>query len=125
VISTLAPPSINRSRSESGLNAEKMTPCGAPIRAQACIATTASGIIGRLDSHTIAFLHTKIFKGIAQFAYVLMQLRVREPDGFFVHRLRLPDQRSVIAAALLNVAIEAVVREIDLAADKPFCRPAA
>ena len=44
---TLAPVSWIRPASESLLNPPKTTLCGAPIRAQASIATAASGIIGR------------------------------------------------------------------------------
>ena len=47
VMTTFAPQSFIRSLSASALNPLKTTLWGAPIRAQASIAVTASGIIGR------------------------------------------------------------------------------
>ncbi len=47
VITTLALESNRRSRKASALNPPNTTPCTAPIRAQANIATAASGIMGR------------------------------------------------------------------------------
>ena len=46
VITTLHSASLMRSMSESGLNPPNTTECGAPMRAQASIATGSSGIIG-------------------------------------------------------------------------------
>ncbi len=47
VIMAVQPQSSTRSRTESGEKPPKMTVCGAPIRAQASIATAISGIIPR------------------------------------------------------------------------------
>ena len=47
VISTFAPASTSRSRSASEEKPPNTTECTAPIRAQASIATAASGTIGR------------------------------------------------------------------------------
>uniref|UniRef100_A0A6J5ZM70 Unannotated protein n=1 Tax=freshwater metagenome TaxID=449393 RepID=A0A6J5ZM70_9ZZZZ len=47
VISAFACENSIRSRTESTLKPPKTTLCGAPMRAQASIATTTSGIIGR------------------------------------------------------------------------------
>ena len=47
VMTTLASASAMRVRSASAENPPKTTECGAPMRAQASIAATASGIIGR------------------------------------------------------------------------------
>ena len=47
VISALAWDTSIRSRTEVGAKPPKTTVCGAPIRAQASMATTTSGIIGR------------------------------------------------------------------------------
>ena len=47
VISTLASASLIRSRSDCAENPAKTTLWGAPIRAQASIATGSSGIMGR------------------------------------------------------------------------------
>ena len=47
VMMTLASQSATRLASASAENPPKTTVCGAPIRAQASIATTVSGIIGR------------------------------------------------------------------------------
>ena len=47
VISALASENSIRSLTESGEKPPKTTLCGAPMRAQASIATTTSGIIGR------------------------------------------------------------------------------
>ena len=47
VISALARETSIRSLTASGANPPKTTLCGAPMRAQASIATTTSGIIGR------------------------------------------------------------------------------
>ena len=46
-MSSFACASLMRSASESGLNPPNTTEWTAPMRAQASIATTASGIIGR------------------------------------------------------------------------------
>ena len=47
VISTVASASFMRSRTASALNPPNTTECGAPMRAQASIATGSSGIMGR------------------------------------------------------------------------------
>jgi len=47
VISALAPDTASRSATAFGANPPNTTVCGAPIRAQASMATTTSGIIGR------------------------------------------------------------------------------
>ena len=47
VISALASENSMRSLTDSGEKPPKTTLCGAPMRAQASIATTTSGIIGR------------------------------------------------------------------------------
>ena len=47
VIMAVTPQSSTRSRTESGEKPPKITVCGAPMRAQASIATTISGIIPR------------------------------------------------------------------------------
>ena len=47
VISAFADDTSSRSRTADGENPPKTTLCGAPILAQASIATTTSGIIGR------------------------------------------------------------------------------
>jgi hypothetical protein len=47
VISALASEAAIRSMTDSGAQPPKTTLCGAPMRAQASIATTTSGIIGR------------------------------------------------------------------------------
>ena len=47
VISAFASANSIRSRTDSALKPPKTTLCGAPIRAQASIATATSGIIGR------------------------------------------------------------------------------
>ena len=47
VISALARENSMRSLTDSALKPPKTTLCGAPMRAQASIATTTSGIIGR------------------------------------------------------------------------------
>ena len=47
VISALASETSMRSRTDSAEKPPKTTLCGAPMRAQASIATTTSGIIGR------------------------------------------------------------------------------
>ena len=46
-ISALARETSSRSRTAVGAKPPKTTVCGAPIRAQASMATTTSGIIGR------------------------------------------------------------------------------
>ena len=46
-MTSLAPKSATRLASESAENPPNTTVCGAPTRAQASMATTASGIIGR------------------------------------------------------------------------------
>jgi len=47
VMSAFAPDTLSRSATEPGAKPPKTTLCGAPILAQASIATTTSGIIGR------------------------------------------------------------------------------
>jgi hypothetical protein len=47
VISARADDTSSRSRTADGANPPNITVCGAPIRAQASMATTTSGIIGR------------------------------------------------------------------------------
>ncbi len=67
VISALASENSIRSLTESGEKPPKTTLCGAPIRAQASIATTTSGIIGRKIPTMSPFSIPRSFSALASF----------------------------------------------------------
>ncbi len=67
VMSALASENSMRSLTESAEKPPKTTLCGAPMRAQASIATTTSGIIGRKIPTTSPFSTPWSFSALANF----------------------------------------------------------
>ena len=111
-------------RSTSALeeNPPKTIVCGAPMRAQASMATGKLGRHAHVDGDSVAFLHAKPFQNVGELLHFAMQLLVGQDTDFA--GLALPNDCGFILAPGGDVAIEAVVGEVDLAADKPF-RPRA
>ena len=66
VISALAWDTSIRSRTESGAKPPNTTLCGAPIRAQASIATTTSGIIGSTIPTTSPLADAELVQPVGQ-----------------------------------------------------------
>ena len=90
---------------------------GKPPRAQASIATTASGIIGRIDRDAVAgFQSLRAQGGHARFD-LRMQLAI-SPRGDFAG-LAFPEQRDLLRLRL-EMTIEAVRRDVELAAHEPL-----
>ena len=66
VMSALASENSIRSLTDSGEKPPKTTLCGAPMRAQASIATTTSGIMGRKIPTTSPFSMPLSFRALAK-----------------------------------------------------------
>ena len=79
---------------------------------------------GELGSHAhvncdpVAFFHAERFQNVGELLHLAMELLIREHADFA--GLTFPDEGSLVLAPGLSVTVEAVVREIDVAADKPF-----
>ena len=81
-----------------------------------------NGELGRhahVDGDAVAFLDAEPFQDIGELLYFGMQLLIRERANFA--GFALPDDGSFILAVRRNVAVETVIRKIDLAADEPLC----
>ena len=96
----------------------KTTLCGAPMRAQASIATTTSGIIGRKIPTTSPLLDPAVLERVGEALDVAVQVGVR--DVALLALLAAPVEGDAVAVAGLDVAVDAVVGDVELAADEPL-----
>ena len=118
VISTRTPCRSRRPASESAEKPPKTTVCGAPSRAQASIATGSSGPCP-CRCRPACPLHPERSRPLAErttsrwsSAYVMSR---RSSLG-----LALPVVGDLVAEAGLDVAVHAVVRDVELAAQEPL-----
>ena len=91
---------------------------GAPMRAQASMATATSGIIGRKIPTTSPGLHAAVLQHVGQALHVAQQLGVGHIA--LLALLAAPVEGDPVAPAGLHVAVEAVVRGVQLAAGEPL-----
>ena len=79
------------------------------------------GQLGRhphVDGNPVALSDAERFQDVGELLHFAMQLLVGEGADFA--GLALPDQRGLVLAEGLHVAVETVVGKIELAADKPL-----
>ena len=79
------------------------------------------GKLGRhahVDGNAIAFLHAHRFEDVGELLHFLPELLVG--IGANLSRFTFPDERGFVLAPGLHVAVEAVIRKIDLSARKPL-----
>ena len=107
-----------RACSAPGENPPNTTLCVAPSRAQASIANTASGIIGSWIATRSPACTPSSVSALAALHTSLLQLGVG--DGAGVARLALPVERDLVAVPVLDVPVDAVVGDVQLAADEPL-----
>ena len=72
-----------------------------------------------INSDAIAFFDPQFFHGVGELTNLMVQLGVGE--GTRVTGFPFPDEGGFIFAPSFQVAIEAVMGNVDLAVDKPFC----
>ena len=118
VMSALASENSIRSLTDSAEKPPKTTLWIAPMRAQASIATTTSGIIGRKIPTTSPAPMPRSFSALANRCTSRVQVGVG--DVALLALLAAPVERDAVAVAGLDVAVEAVVRGVELAADEPL-----
>ena len=117
VMSAFACDTSIRSRTESGAKPPKTTLCGAPIRAQASIATTTSGIIGMKIPTTSPLPHAEVLQPVGQALHVAMQVRVG--DVAFLALLAAPVVGDALAEPGLDVAVQTVVGHVERPVGEP------
>src|SRR5580692_161612 len=71
-----------------------------------------------VDGDAVTLLDSERLQGIGELLYFAMQLLIGQRAHFA--GLALPDERCLVLAPALNVTVETVVRQINLAADKPL-----
>ena len=71
-----------------------------------------------VDAHAVAALHAEALQHIGELAHLVEQVGVG--DGAGVAGLALPPVGHLVAAAGLDVAVEAVVRHVERAAQEPL-----
>src|SRR5204862_3818943 len=71
-----------------------------------------------IDRHAIAAFHAELLQDVRELLDVDVQVPVGERAA--IAGLALPDQRRFVAARRVDVPVEAVVRDVELAAKKPF-----
>ena len=118
VITTLHSASLMRSMSESGLKPPNTTEWGAPMRAQASIATGQLGDHRHVDADAVALGHAEPLQHVGEPLHVGEEVGVGDRAG--VARLALPVVRDLVAAAGGDVAVDGVVADVELAADEPL-----
>ncbi len=94
------------------------------MRAQASMAMAASGTIGQIDEDPVAALDAVALEHIGEAADLAMKLLVGE-RAFFARlagggRFPLPDQRGFVGAWGVQMPVETIVADIELAADEPL-----
>ncbi len=118
VISSLAWASSMRAFSALGEKPPNTTLCVAPRRAQASMATTASGIIGSWMATRSPVRTPELGQRVGGPADLAPQVGVG--DGAAVAGLALPVDRDLIAVARLDMAVDAVGGHVERAADEPL-----
>ena len=110
VTSSFAPVDSSRSPSASAENPPNTTTCGAPMRAQASIATGELGHHAHVDADDVALADPQLAQRVREPAHVGEQ--VGEGDRAVVLALRLGDEvvGDLVAPTGLDVAVEAVDR---------------
>ena len=79
------------------------------------------GQLGRhahVDGDAVAFLDAERLEGVGEFLHFGVQFGVGEAANFA--GLAFPDDRGLVGALAEGVAVDAVVAEVDLAADEPL-----
>ncbi len=71
-----------------------------------------------VDGNTVAFADAEVFQNVRELLHRSPELLVGE--GPNLARFALPNQRSLVLARSLNMAIEAVIGKIELAANEPL-----
>ena len=72
-----------------------------------------------VDGNPVALLDSERFQDVGELLHFAMKLLISEGANF--SRLALPNQCRFVFAGGLHMAVETVVRDIELAAGKPFC----
>ena len=119
VISSLASASAIRARSALAVKPPNTTVCMIPSRAQASIAIDGFGDQRHVDGDAVTGDQTEVGQRVGRLAYLGLQVGVGQAaavvDGF-----ALPVDGDPIPVAGLDVAVHAVVGDVELAADEPF-----
>ena len=109
--------SLMRSLSASGENPPKTTEWMAPIRAQASMANAASGIIGHVDTDTVALADSLCSQRIRESTYLNLELLIGKRLAV-IGVVPLPDNRGVMRA-FWQMPVNAVDRDVQFCVDKP------
>ena len=110
--------SLTRSAMALAANPPKMTEWTAPMRAQASRAMASSGRHAHVDGDAVAFLDAERLEGVGELLHFDVELGVGEAADFA--GLAFPDEGGLVGACAEGVAVDAVVAEVELAADEPF-----
>ena len=76
------------------------------------------GAHAHVDGDTIALLDAEALQHVGEALYLRMQVAIGELTN--LTRLALPEQCNLVAARTVGVAVDAVVRKVQLAAGEPF-----
>ena len=119
VISTSQPMSFARSESESAEKPPKTTVCGAPSRVQASIAIGQLGDHAHVDRDLRPLADAELLEHVRHPDDLRLELRVRE-GAALAFGLALPVVRDPVAEPGLDVTVDAVVRDVERAAQIPL-----
>ena len=78
----------------------------------------SSGRHAHVDGDAVAFFDAESLEGVGEFLYFGVELGVGEAAN--LARLAFPDERGLVAARAVEMAVDAVVAEVELSADEPF-----
>ena len=111
--------SFRRSDSDSDEKPPKTTVCGAPSRAHASIATAVSGNHAHVDPDRRPLANAELLQPVRETNDVTLEIRERDRAAL-VLGLALPVVRDLAAVARLDVAVDAVEADVELAAEVPL-----
>ena len=111
--------SFARSESESAEKPPKTTVCGAPSRVQASIASGQLGDHAHVDRDLRPLADAELLERVREADDLALELRVREVAPV-VFGLALPVVGDPVAEPGLDVTVDAVVRDVELAAQVPL-----
>jgi hypothetical protein len=107
-----------RSCSDFAEKPPNTTECVAPIRAHACIAATPLDRHRHVDDDAVALLHAERLESVGEPAHALVKIAIGDVRDLAI--VGLENDGDLVRVAVLEIPVEAVVRDVQLAVREPL-----